>query len=292
MERGFTLKTNILKALINLDSVGNNNVSQIYQSKNRINSVGESLEYFIKDIFCDSFNIEEVKDKEKNYSNYLSYSGNQNNPPDFIIENGDAVEVKKIQSQGSNIALNSSFPKDKLYKTDSRITKACKNIDEEWDEKDIIYVIGVVKKGKLKLLWLVYGDCYAADKEIYLKLFNGISDYINDMRYEFAQTNEIGKVKRVDPLGITDFRIRGMWHIKNPLNVFNYLDSVYYNKDNDLEVYAIMKDEKYNSFDKSYREKLENESSPNLKVNDVEIKNPNNPVNYINSKLIKGTYNF
>lgn len=286
------MKTNILKALININSINNNNVSQIYQSKNRINSVGESLEYFIKDIFCNSFDTPKVKNKDKNHSEYLSYSGNQNNPPDFIIKNGDAVEVKKIRSQGSTIALNSSFPKDKLYKTDSRITKACKNIDEKWDKKDIIYVIGVVKKGKLKLLWFVYGDCYAADKEVYLSLFNGISNHINSMRYEFTKTNEIGKVKKVDPLGITNFRIRGMWHIKNPLKVFNYLDPVFYNKDNDLEVYSIMKTEKYNSFQKNLRDKLENRSSKNIKVNDIKIKNPNNPVNYINSKLIKSTYNF
>jgi len=29
---------------------------------------------------------------------------------------------------------------------------------------------------------------------------------------EFSQTKELGRVNRVDPLGITNLRIQGMWH--------------------------------------------------------------------------------
>ena len=40
---------------------------------------------------------------------------------------------------------------------------------------------------------------------------------------EFSETNELGRVNKVDPLGITYLRIRGMWGIENPIKVFNYV---------------------------------------------------------------------
>lgn len=78
---------------------------------------------------------------------FFSYLGNQNNPPDVILKGGDAIEIKKIQSKSSAIALNSSYPKNKLYSNDPRITKACKN-SEVWKVKDMIYVIGVTNDKK------------------------------------------------------------------------------------------------------------------------------------------------
>lgn len=36
-----------------------------------------------------------------------------------------------------------------------------------------------------------------------------------------TDTRELGKLNKVDPLGITYLRIRGMWGIENPFQVFN-----------------------------------------------------------------------
>ncbi|MCK8827060.1 NgoPII family restriction endonuclease [Natroniella acetigena] len=134
------MKTNILKALVNLDKIKVNCISEVYQSKNRVNHVGDALEYYIKDLFCNTFELEDVSDKEYEYSNYLSYLGNQNNPPDFIIENGAAIEVKKIGSQGASIALNSSYPKNKLYNDDPRITDVCRNCEPNRYKSNTIHI--------------------------------------------------------------------------------------------------------------------------------------------------------
>lgn len=288
------MKANVLKAIINLNKIRKNEISDMYLSKISINNIGVGLEYYIKDLFCGTYDIENVSEKDKEYSKYLSYLGNQNHPPDFIIENFDAIEVKKIGSQGSRIALNSSYPKHKLYKEDPRITNACRACEStEWHQKDIIYVIGVVKQNKLKLLWFIYGDCYAASKEIYKKIYDNIKSAVHTEGYEFTETNELGKIKRMDPLGITDLRIRGMWHIDNPLKVYDYLD-VDYNKENDLTVYTIMKKEKYNSLpekDQNDIEMLANQSDNPINIENVEIKDPDNPANYLKAKLIKGIYN-
>jgi hypothetical protein len=67
----------------------------------------------------------------------------------------------------------------------------------------------------------VYGDCYAAKRDIYQRIADKISNGISEISdVELVDTNELAKVKKVDPLGITDLRVRGMWHIENPIKVF------------------------------------------------------------------------
>ena len=68
------------------------------------------------------------------------------------------------------------------------------------------------------------GTCYAANHEVYEKVHEPIKkevdSVLDSLGLEKAETVELGKVKRVDPLGITELRIRGMWSIENPLKVF------------------------------------------------------------------------
>jgi len=243
--------TNILAALKNIVS----NSSQIFSyrtnSSNRANSAGECFEMYIKDAFCNSFHISNEDQKNKIFAEKFSYIGNQNNPPDVIIRGGDALEIKKIENANSAIALNSSYPKEKLYANSSMITKSCRDC-EDWQEKDILYAIGVVSKANiLKSIWFVYGNCYAANQEIYEGIKDKISCGLNELQnIEIAQTNELGRINKVDPLGITYLRIRGMWHIENPSRVFGYLLQ---NSDNDFAVNCLLPKEKYESFPNSDR---------------------------------------
>jgi len=274
-------QTNILKALANLRKVDDFSLPAHYNSTNRMNSMGIALEYFVKDAFCGSIGLKDVASKDKAYSEYLSYIGNANNPPDFMIEKGDAVEVKKIQSFNSGLALNSSYPKNKLYADNPLITDACRQC-EEWSERDIIYAVGVAKDKTLNLLWFVYGDCYAADKKIYEatrdKVLKGIQG-INSL--EFSRTRELGRVNRVDPLGITYLRIRGMWGIENPVKVFDYLKI---ERKNSPSILAIMREEKFNSFPRADREFL---AGNGFVARAIKIKDPNNPAKLISAKIIE-----
>lgn len=273
------MNTNLIKALINLKKVKNFSLPAYYGGANRMNSMGIALEYFVKDAFCNSLGIKDLADKDKEYSKYLSYIGNANNPPDFIIKGSDAVEVKKVQNPDSGLALNSSYPKNKLYSNSQLITEACRQC-EKWDAKDIIYTIGVVKEKNLDLLWFVYGDCYAADKDVYEKVRNKIISGTQAIdSIEFSQTRELGRVNRVDPLGITYLRIRGMWGIENPTKVFRYLNLKSQNKPSIL---ALMREEKFNSFPAEDKKILGNAA-----VKDVQIKNPDNPAEFIKAKIIE-----
>jgi len=278
--------TNLLVALSNLVKNPLTDVVSHYRSSNRANSMGDALEFYVKDLFCGTTDIKDTNKKNEIYGKHFSYLGNQNNPPDIIIRGGDAIEVKKIESLRSGIALNSSYPKDKLYSDSPMITQACRDC-EDWREKDLIYTIGVAKNNKLQALWFIYGNCYAAGKEIYERIRNKISSGLGELEgVEFSETKELGRVNKVDPLGITYLRIRGMWHIDNPIKVFDYITGVDGDK---FTANALILKDKYNSFPAQDRENLEKLSSKGLAISDVKIKSPNNPAKLLEAKLIKFT---
>jgi hypothetical protein len=256
------------------------------KSKNRINAVGDALEEYIKDIFADTIEDTNLDRKTDKYNQVFSWQGSQNNPPDLIIRNGDAVEVKKIGTIGSQIALNSSFPKAKLFASDPMIVSDCRNC-ENWIEKDLIYAIGVTSNHKLNLLWLIYGDCYAASQEYYTRIKNTIATGISSIEdVNFSQTKELGRVNQVDPLAITYLRIRGMWGIKNPLYVYEHLNL--YDLNTTFQVIAIVRESKYLSFPIASRNTLEScvNSDRELRIELQNIKSPDNPEQVIPARII------
>lgn len=278
------METNLLVAISHLVSNPITSIGEHYRSTNRINRVGDALEMYIKDLFCGSFFEEDRNNKNQIHNNYFSYAGNQNNPPDIMIKGGDAIEVKKINNSHSSIALNSSYPKAILNRDDPMLTAACR-ICENWQEKDIIYTIGAVSGNVLTSLWFVYGNCYAASKDVYENKFNIISKGINEIPGIFTSTtNELARLNRVDPLGITYLRVRGMWGIEHPNRVFSYL--LPNEVDADFKMNAIMLKQKYDEFPENDKEGLEDMLGPNLHMKDVKIKSPDNPASLLDAKLI------
>jgi hypothetical protein len=278
--------SNILKAFINIVNNYHIGIVDVTQGNNRANNMGEGLEAYIKDIFANTTNEINEQLKLEKLSRVYSYQGNKNNPPDLILRDSDAIEIKKIESKNSAIALNSSYPKAKIYANSTMITEACREC-ESWDIKDMIYSVGFILKGtkQLKSLWLVYGDCFCADKETYERIKNTISEGMATIpNVEFTETQELGKVKKVDPLGITDLRIRGMWHIENPNKTFNYIYD--FDDTKDFQLICLMKREKYESLPNEDKEAIENIENDNIEVQDVKIKNPNNPSQLIDAKLL------
>ncbi len=277
------MSVNILMAIKNIVTSPIVELRSFYESHNRANNMGEALENYIKDLFAGTLNETDEQKRLERLEQAFSYQGNQNNPPDIVIRHGDAIEVKKIENVGSPLALNSSYPKAKLYSNSAMITAACRNC-EQWQEKDILYTVGVVNDRHLLRLYFVYGIDYAASAEIYERIKSVISTGINTITdVEFTETNELGRVNRVDPLGITYLRIRGMWGIENPAKVFSYVIT---QKNKQFEFFAIINEDKYNSFPVADRECIERLISENFKITDVKIKTPDNPSILRNAKLI------
>jgi hypothetical protein len=283
------MKTNLLILISNLVKNPITDLKSHYRSINRANSMGDALEFYIKDLFCGSLQENNLEKKNKIYEEYFSYFGNQNNPPDFILKNSDAIEVKKIESFKSSLALNSSPPKDKLRSDDIRITAHCKECDGgNWEEKDLFYAVGSAKNGIVKYLFFVQGTCYAADHTIYDRVHSPVKkeveSVLDSLGLEKGKTVELGKVKKVDPLGITELRIRGMWGIENPVKVFGYVAPI--DKNTGFSVNAIMLKDKYLSFPEEDRKNLEGLASEKFIIKDIKVKSPNNPAKLLEAKLL------
>lgn len=278
---------NIIDAIIEIVSNNQYDVKAYAVANNRANAEGDALEDYIKDVFAGTLHCADILKRDEYLSKFFSYLGNTNNPPDIMIRGGDAIEVKKITKITSGLALNSSYPKAKLYSNSRMLNKACREC-EEWTEKDMLYAVGVVNKGCLKSLMFVYGCDYCADKETYERIFNAVKRGVKSIKgVKFGETKELGRVNRIDPLGITYMRMRGMWHIESPFKVF----APYYKTEKaDFNFVAIINESKYQTFEnRTELEQLEKENA-NLKIADVKIKNPNNPAELKNAKLITYAY--
>ena len=277
--------SNVINAIINLVNNPVVKLVSYYKNKNRANSAGDALEEYMKDLFANSFDCSTTERLEK-INQTFSYTGNSNNPPDAMLRNGDCIEVKKIENRTSALPLNSSYPKHKVYSSSDMISKNCREA-EVWNEKDIIYSVGYVEKGtnQLRSLCMVYGLDYCASSECYDRLKSTIKNGIQNIpNVEFSESKELGHVNKVDPLGITYLRVRGMWGIENPWRVFNY---VYERNSSDVfDFFCIINNSKWGEFDNTQQLIDLSESNPCLKICDVKIKNPDNPAQLVEAKLI------
>lgn len=277
--------SNILEAIFSISTFPEIEVNNLSFGRNRINNVGDGLEEFIKNAFSDNLsNRDPLVTIQKH--KVFSYGGSATRPPDLMLCGGDAIEVKKTESLKADLQLNSSHPKAKLHITSPLINHHCRTC-ETWEEKDIIYAVGHVLKGSntLSSLWLIYGTIYAADDEVYTGLKDTIIKSLADTpEVDFGITNELGRINYVDPLEITNMRIRGMWLLQPPVKVFDYVYK--YDLDLKFQMIAIVPTEKYMSFPEASREKIENNNDDRLEIVDIEVKNPNNIVALIPCKLI------
>jgi hypothetical protein len=277
--------SNILKAFHNLVLTPIPKLVTHYSGKNRANSMGDALECYVKDLFASSVG-NSAANALAAHQQVFAYLGNQNNPPDMILNGGDAIEVKKIGNLTADLALNSSYPKDFLYSSSSMLTNACKQSDGgNWQFKDIVYAVGVAHGDDLQGLWFVYGDCYAADCSVYENLKTNIMTGISHSpNVQLATTKELARVNKVDPLGITYLRVRGMWGIDNPINVFTYLNLT---TDASFFSHVIMKRSKFDSFPNQDKINLINLSNSNqyFYIQDLKISSPNNPALSIDVKI-------
>ena len=272
---------NIIDAIMNLVENPITHLVSHYQGNNRANNAGDALEEYIKDLFAGSFDTPE-RERIKKLSEVFSYLGNNSNPPDAMLRGGDAIEIKKIENDNSALALNSSYPKHRLSATSHMISSACRQA-EKWDERDIIYAVGVVRDNCLKHLCMVYGLDYCASDECYSRIKKTIKSGVEAIPdIDFVESRELGHINKVDPLGITYMRIRGMWGIENPWRAFSYVYER--NTSKEFTFMCIINETKWNAFDNAGE--LMEKTIPGLRITDVEIKDPDNPAKLNRAKII------
>ena len=137
----------------------------------------------------------------------------------------------------------------------------------------------------VKSLAFVYGDDYCTDKEVYEYMKRVIKDGVQKIpNVQFSETKELGRVNRVDSLGITNLRVRGMWEIQNPFCVFDYIfERKHANKFNFM---CIINEDKWNTLGNTKDLLVLQGKVCGLLIMDKKIKSPNNPAQLKNVKLI------
>lgn len=279
---------NIINAIINLINTTSRSVMNITDGSNRANDMGGGLEKYVKDIFANT--IHSLPNDRKTIQHQtFSYLGSKNHSPDAMLRGGDAIEIKKIENRSSDIALNSSHPKQKLSKQDNRVATACKTArnDSDWDERDIIYVVGYVPKGTdtLKMLGMVYGTEYCASQDVYESIFHAVKDKIGEISdFDFTETNELAHMNGIDPLERTYWRARSMWGIKNPWIAFN--DVYTYDASKTFSMMCIINVDKWNTLQNTGELINLAQQDNRVSISDIQVQNPDNAADLISAKLV------
>lgn len=283
-------QSNLLKSIFNISKLidldlENSNYSS--SSTTRINAVGENLESFIKDSFCGIPG--KIENRENAYKEVFSWEGSKNNPPDAMLRDSDAIEIKKHQgTSASDIALNSSPPRTKLKHDDSKISDGCKKSEKTPWTKNYLYLVGNVVDNKIQEIIFCYGDCFVAEDSIYQKPVDAVRKVLDKLKkkgLETADTNELGKISKVDPLGLSGLRIRGMWSIKSPKKFFE--NEIKSNTNGKLLIVAIMTKEKFDKFPDEDRLRLDD----NFDTKHFKSPDPNDSKKMINLVIIQSSSN-
>jgi hypothetical protein len=132
---------------------------------------------------------------------------------------------------------------------------------------------------------MVYGSDYCASAECYNRIKTTIKNGVEAIPgIEFAESRELGHINKVDPLGITYMRVRGMWGIENPWNVFSYVYKR--NPQKNFNFMCIINNEKWAAFDNTSELTALSKNNVNLTISDIKIKKPDNPAQLVGAKLI------
>ncbi len=283
------MSSNILRAMVNIAARDQFLLAHEEQNRNRINRLGEKLEVFVQQAFAGIFQTQTKLELAQRTQGIFSYVANNSNPPDLILSGSDAIEIKKLESLNGAISLNSSYPKSYLHSNSTLLTQACKDCEADaWQVKDMVYVIGFMKKKDtvLKQLWFVDGACYAASRDVYEQVFARIHDAVHEAEHiTFINSRELARVINVDPLERTVLRVRGMWEIQHPNVAFKDLTIPTSNEN--FRMMAVLRESKYQqilSFDPTLEPELDRLG---IQRTSAQVLDPNNKAKLLDVRFVQ-----
>ena len=247
---------------------------------------------YVKNLFVDSFDLSPYEKRERFRENF-SFVSSDAEIPDFMLSGGDAVEIKTVRLKSGEydpakctpIEFNTVYPRQKLFFDDPLVTNECRRA-ERWYEKDIVYVVGALKRRQLIHLCMVYGVDYCASEKYYSGLNYAIKNLISKIRAaRFPYTRELARIGTVDPTGATFLKIYGMWHVENPWSFFR--DVYRPNSRANFSFMCIINTEKFSRLQNGNKLFDWAKILPDLTVERVRIKNPDAPDCFRDAFLIR-----
>lgn len=297
-------KSNVLIALNNILTRNSTRLTPLFRSDGTANVAGDSLEYFMKDMFCTHASEYQMdSEKDKIYNKYLSWTGDSKHFPDFIIKGGVGVEPKKITGEKKlgNVALNSSYPKAYITHSTQNIPDQA-SIQETWEKKPIVYAIGnsysksSKDENKLYSLWLVYGSVMVPDNKFYENIMTKVRNSLSHIPSNDKGTKELGRFKGIDPLKRSNLRVRAMHELEHPQKIFDKYIPKFKAPDHISFIYLVIPINEYNKivvdmgdkWNSLEKQLLEFEDNHRLTRNLLHLPDPNNTNETIDVFLFSG----
>ena len=247
---------------------------------------------FVKNLFADSFNLMPYKQRACRRENF-SFVSSGAEIPDFMLCGGDAVEIKTVRLKSgehdpvkcSPIEFNTVYPRQKLFFDDPLVTNECR-CAERWQEKDVVYVVGALKRRQLIHLCMIYGVDYCAGEKYYSGLNYELKKLIAKIRAaRFPYTRELARIGTVDPMGATYLKLYGMWHVENPWSFFR--DVCRPNPNANFSFMCIINREKFHQLDNGRKIFAWAKDCDGLRLAKIRVKNPDAPDTFRDALLIR-----
>lgn len=261
-------------------------LSEVISSTNRANHQGTALETLVIEALAGVLGSNlEKEDYESRVSEALVWQGSANMTPDGMVRgSGIAFEVKKHERANQPMQLNSSAPRQILNVQDSRVPDEARRV-EPWVEREFVYFVGHVEKNLIRRMWIVYGDCIAANEGTYSEVYETLREAISvnvQAPWLDMNTNEFARAMNIDAQNRTNLRVRPMWSLEGPEVSFAGLVG-------DLGhpgVCLILRESTYVQMPDSSKALLQSLNMSNLTSRVVSIPDPDSLVETIDARLI------
>jgi hypothetical protein len=207
----------------------------------------------------------------------ISSRGGKNHPPDYLLEEGPALEAKKVTSTG-RVPTNSSPPESEITADNPRLKKETKDTirNSSNPNRDMFYIIGDKSDKQVKRIWICQGKLLFGSHQLD-EITKELRDAAGDVAEKFGietieDTNEVAKYNKIDSRDNISLRVRRMMSFNHPSNIFADSTPKLSNIDDRAVILAI-KQERFKSLTESDKSSLKD--CEDIKIQDVELEDTN-----------------